>query len=387
MHYLKYIAYSKRLYLISLLFATGLTQAYGHFVLQPNHLDYQDTENFGLPALAVKEFVVHQTGEWDVYQTHQMPIITTFENFIYVFWKKNIRDESKPDGRIVYSRSMDGANWSTPTVVVSSEMLTDDPTRIPTAPAVFNQNGRLHLLAGLHHNEVFLLSSEDGSHWTDPSPLANLSAYAAPSQLSSGRWLWLGQGPRLSARDWERNLWALTSEENPTLPEAWSKATIMDNNPSIRGRWVEPTHFIRPVDNAIVAVTRPGPNAETLFAGVSLDEGRTFSKTSTNFPDAMSRPAAGNLPDGQVYILNNPGKRGDRSILTIALSQDGKVFDRMFALGFNAPPIRWPGYGKPASLRGYQQPQALLWQDSLWIVCSRNKEDIVIFKVSLDNLN
>ena len=67
----------------------------------------------------------------------------------------------------------------------------------------------------------------------------------------------------------------------------------------------------------------------------SQDNGVSWSVPQlTNFADSRARFCTGRLPDGRFYIISNPGAgrsrrfgTGNRTLLTIAFSKDGTLFD------------------------------------------------------------
>ena len=66
----------------------------------------------------------------------------------------------------------------------------------------------------------------------------------------------------------------------------------------------------------------------------------------STIPDSGSRTCAAPLPNGGgVYLVGNQIDKG-RDPLTLSVSGDGIVFDRHWALRWNAPPVRYPGAAK-----------------------------------------
>ena len=95
----------------------------------------------------------------------------------------------------------------------------------------------------------------------------------------------------------------------------------------------------------------------------------------------MARSSTGRLPDGTIFLINTPGpNRGNRSLLTIALSDDGVTFDRAWLIRGEPIIQRFPGKGK---VDGWQYPNALVWRDALYVVYSVNKEDIMLTRIPL----
>ena len=124
------------------------------------------------------------------------------------------------------------------------------------------------------------------------------------------------------------------------------------------------------------------------YASFSFDNGKTWTvPTRTSFPDACARTTAGNLPDGQVYVINNvlplSTKKGGRSLLGISLSRDGLNFDRVAVIRFIPPPKRYEGRSKSI---GYAYPHSVVVGEYLWVIHSVNKEDIELTRVPLTEL-
>jgi hypothetical protein len=73
----------------------------------------------------------------------------------------------------------------------------------------------------------------------------------------------------------------------------------------------------------------------------------------------------------------------NRSLLTIALSDDGVLFDRAWIIRGEPTAQRFKGKGKRD---GWQYPSSLVWKKSLFVAYSVNKEDVAITRISLDSL-
>jgi len=153
----------------------------------------------------------------------------------------------------------------------------------------------------------------------------------------------------------------------------------------------EPSWFVR-VDGTIVMIFRTKSGDPWIYASVSKDNGESWSKpVKTNFPDATSRAFAGNLPDGTAFIISNPSRVpskthpsiGRRNPLTIALSKDGVLFDRAFAIRSEDTSMRFKGINK---LDGWQYPTAVVWKDHLYVAYSINKEDEGVTRIAVRDL-
>ena len=70
----------------------------------------------------------------------------------------------------------------------------------------------------------------------------------------------------------------------------------------------------------------------------------------TNIPDAPARSCTSYLSNGMIYLVGNQIATGTneeyRSVLTLSLSQNGYIYDKVYAVRYNPPPIMFPGTGK-----------------------------------------
>ncbi|OPZ05486.1 MAG: hypothetical protein BWZ08_02478 [candidate division BRC1 bacterium ADurb.BinA292] len=131
----------------------------------------------------------------------------------------------------------------------------------------------------------------------------------------------------------------------------------------------------------------------------------------TNIPDSPSGVTVGELPDGTVYLIGNQiaGELDDpdarpyrnptkvwpfaerdfqsehfpRDPLVLALSRDGRGFDRAWAIRHDTPNARFNGLGW---IPGFQYPDAVIANGSLWIIYSVNKEDVEVLEIPLEKL-
>ena len=345
--------------------------------------DHSEARTFGLTPLEAEKVAVFPVEEKDEYRYQLGATLSAFQGELYMVWVQNILRESTPDARIVYSRSPDGVSWSAPQVLFTLEMLTTED-RILDSTGMWVADGILHAYVALSHKEVYVKTSSDGSEWSEPVKwIDKMGGIAEPPRKTESGWVWLGQNIS------EGRALKFLYHDNDSFHDfsGWKNAEVTGELP-VAG-WREPATFIRP-DGTLIATIRGHGQADggrgILYAAESRDGGRRWRSTATDFPDANSRVSAGMLPDGTVYLINNPGPPGNRSILSIALSDDGKIFDRAYALGYDVPPIRWPAYGKPASLKGYQYPHSVIWKEHLIVACALNKEDIYIFRIPLETL-
>jgi len=147
-------------------------------------------------------------------------------------------------------------------------------------------------------------------------------------------------------------------------------------------RMGEPSWY-RGSDGVMHILFRDMGRSGFLHHSISVDNGVSWSApVRTNYPDATSKNVAGRLPDGRIFLINNPGKTRDP--LAISLSKDGWLFDNPRLLRSNAPPLRYPGNAKHS--RTFQYPHYYVHGGSLWVIYATNKEDIEISEYRLSEL-
>lgn len=173
------------------------------------------------------------------------------------------------------------------------------------------------------------------------------------------------------------------SDDNHRLGEPTNSWKLKDDT------WVK-LYRDNGIQNPKNALEREASKSRRNYASFSFDNGQTWTApTRTNFPDCCARTNAGNLPDGQIYVINNllplSTKYGGRTLLAISLSENGLVFDRVAMIRFNHPSKR--DLEGRAKAEGYQYPHSVVHNNYLWVIYSVNKEDIEVSRISLKELD
>ena len=116
------------------------------------------------------------------------------------------------------------------------------------------------------------------------------------------------------------------------------------------------------------------------YAAVKDNEDDCFPLAiETNLPGA-AMPAAGELPNGWVWVLGN--KRGRREMY-LALSRDGIVFDRTWSI------LTLDGTPEPGSIGKAGGPQyfhAIVLGDNIWVTYSITKMQIGVTRIPIGPL-
>jgi len=318
----------------------------------------------------------------DSYKFCHHPNLVVFGGKLYCMWSNGIVGEDQPGQRILLCHSTDGAMWTEPTVLTEHKQ-----SKGVCVAAGFYVSG--DALAAFYtttmgknfgsETELLARTSSDGESWSDPHRIAGGFFIEAPGRLPGGRLLLAGE--HVDPRRASGRMKLLFTDESDAL-SGWREARVEPGDLKVFG-YTEP-NVLEQTGGRIVMLFRN--YSGFLFASASLDRGETWSQPAqTNFPDSTARFSTGQLPSGTVYVINNPGpKQFDRSRLTIALSDDGRTFDRGFLLRGEPTQKRYEGQSK---LDGWQYPHSVVWNDHLYVAYSINKEDVGLTRIALKTLS
>ena len=179
----------------------------------------------------------------------------------------------------------------------------------------------------------------------------------------------------------------------PGFEPSWEFQHQTCNPQAVDGhRLCEPTQSWKLASGTWVRLYRDKDRSSNVnYARFSTDDGLTWAPpVRTDFPDASSRSAVGQLPDGTALVINNPGRERSRvdgglrrDPLVLSLAADGLTFDRSVVIAHSAPPPAFEGYAKNP---GYQYPRAVVLGESLFAMYSVNKEHIEVATIPLASL-
>lgn len=124
-------------------------------------------------------------------------------------------------------------------------------------------------------------------------------------------------------------------------------------------------------DGGLCAVFRDNAKSGYLYRAFSTDDGRTWTKPArTNFPDATSKVCALRLNDGRYVLISNSNPK-KRDPLTLAVSDDGVVFSKLFYL---------------VGGRHVDYPHVIEHEGSLYIAFSGGKQSVEVLKIRIADL-
>ncbi len=318
--------------------------------------------------------------------------ITAHDGTLFATWSNHARDEDAPGQRVLASRSTDGGKTWAPfselfgpfNEVTPGAKQDNAKDIILIANGFATVGGTLyavaepHVLAGPRSGwgRVARSICADGDagpiFWLvrdHPAPRPGCPAYPDAAD------------PRFAGPAEKIRAYLARPEHWPSweFHRRTSRPTAADGH-----RLCEPTQAWRLADGTYVRLYRDlgMPRTKRNYAQFGFDGGAVWTApVKTPFPDACSRSAAGTLPGGAAYVINNPGR--GRDPLVVSLAPDGLHFDRAAVIRRGAPKQRYPGRWKG---QGFQYPHAVVFRDDLWVIYSVNKEDVQVTRIPLAKL-
>jgi hypothetical protein len=310
--------------------------------------------------------------------------VAAFGGRLFAAWSTGRINEDSPGQHVQFAHSADGRGWTAPHAAVPAE----DGLRRWTCGGFWVRGEELWLLAvryeraryvdgesapGMCWDAVALEGlSWDGSGWRPGGVLLeDFYANEAPRRLPDGRWLMTGVNRRHDA---------LVAVGGAGSVSEWRVVPVNARAGGVK--LTEPSWFAAR-DGRLRLLLRDDGGSRRLWLSESRDGGEKWSPpVPSDLPDAQSKFFAMNLPGGRAAVVGNATPTPHRRrLLTLALSPDGRAFDRLLKLRFDpAAQARLPGMHKAA---GFQYPNATLHAGRLWVIHSANKEDIDMLSVEL----
>jgi len=341
------------------------------------------------PQAPVERAVVYRgdAATW-AYSHHQA--ITKFGDRYVASWSNGFLHEDYVGQEPHLAWSMDGRHWSAPRVIVST----------PTDSGLVRNNAGL-CAAGSTLYSYVCVAQDFGRDATPPGTFSlaqdqriRLDAYAT---TDLEHWtchenlcddVYLFEGPRLT-RDGTYLCCGFEITSHAAVVLIWDDPSRLGEPPrtvrippSAEGLLPEQGTWFQTDDGRIWMYQRDSSISCRLGLTWSDDGGATWSDlVRTDFRNSYSRAFAGRLPDGRYYIVgNNYDVMLDRMHLQLALSDDGRVFDRQYTLVDGDTTRRVNGRHKED---GYHYPNCYADGETLFVIYSVNKEDVEVCMVDL----
>jgi len=385
-------------------FALGLSLLVASCALQPQQqqaekdhavirvadslFDKTNTSTLGLQKPASIQHHLVFKAQAGISQYNHGAVLFPFNNELFIQWQSSRQDEDAPETKILYSRSVDGKKWSEPLTLVAARQ-----NALVSNGGWWSYDNTLIAFINVWPTNmqpkggyVEYITSNDGIHWSAPQRLTDASGKPIDGIIEQDLKT-LPNDRILTAIHHQPGLIAkpFYTDDKKGL-SGWTQG-IMENLPHQPGisRELEPSWFLTKKFQPVM-VFRDQAGSFTILAARSNDNGKTWSTpTATNIPDSRAKQSAGNLPNGDAFLVNNPSGNKNRAPLTITLSKDGELFERAFLLRAESelPPMLYQGKYKRT---GYSYPKSLVWNHRVWVSYAVNKEDIEVTSVEIGEL-
>ncbi len=364
---------------------SSLTWADTPFLVKENLFDYTQPTTLGLSKpQGIQHSTVFKAIEGKAQYNHGA-VLFPFKGKLFIQWQSSIQDEDAEETQVLFSSSKNGKKWQPAKTLVAARKdfivtnggwWSDGKTLI----AYINVWPKNMTPKGGY---VEYISSRDGVNWSSPKRLLNADGSAVNGiieqdlkALPNGRIITaIHQQPGLIAKPY--------FTDDPLAVSGWTQGKMknLPHQPGI-SRELEPSWFLNK-NNHIVMVFRDQASSFKILAAISTDKGKTWSEPQlTNMPDSRAKQSAGNFPDGNAFLINNPSGSKQRSPLTLTLSKDDYLFDQAWLLKDESelPAMKYTGLYKRA---GYSYPKSIIWKNQLWVSYAVNKEDIEVTFIPL----
>ncbi len=335
-----------------------------------------------LPRLPVKHVVVSDVRARKGVNQHNYLI--HYDGRFWAMWSDGPEIEDRVGQVVKYSTSLDGIKWDGP------RLMTPYPPRSgPDSPHynTRNKKGFRYISRGfwLRDGQLLALASLDEAaeffgpslalhafQWNPDTKLWDAAGVVQddainnfpPKKLPNGEWA-------MSRRKHDyRQSGVEFLIGGKTALNKWTSYPVMrDKDSALKAE--EPLWWTLP-DGNLMSLFRDNGRDGYLYRAFSTDHGRTWSNPAkTDFPDATSKLHGLRLSDGRYVLVSNPHPKR-RDPLTLAVSDDGLVFNKLFYL---------------VGGRHVDYPHVMEHDGFLYIAHTGGKRSIEIERVRLADLN
>ncbi len=344
----------------------------------PRKIDFSN-----LPRVPSKHAILSDVREAGGTKVHQHAYLAHFDGKFWAMWsdgpgKPNpkfapdrhqnvVPGHDQPDTRVSYSMSNDGLKWSKP------RDLSGPPRKEGfgwISRGLWVRNGELlalasHFRAPGYAGEGLSLEAfrwnKAAESW-EPAGMVlddSLNNFP-PKRLPTGEWM-------MTRRDHQRQVSVMIGGVDAI--DQWKIQPLASYDG--KGRPEEPYWYLLPDEETIVGLIRDNGRSRRLLRTLSFDNGQSWTPiVKTNFPDATSKFFVHQTSRGYYVLVSNANPQR-RDPLTLAISKDGLVFDKLYYL---------------VGGRHIDYPHMIEHDGHLLIAFSGAKQTMETMRVSLDQL-
>lgn len=274
----------------------------------------------------------------------------------------------QPGQLVSYSTSKDGFNWNEPRDLAGPP----DDGQGWIARGFWVREGKLLALATRYNAlnyagrayqlHAFEMEPDEIPVWKHLGIVYdNAMNNFPPKKLPNGEWM-------MSRRDKEGNVYMLVGGTKGF--DKWESFPVIGYNGEELE--AEEPYWMTLPDNNLVTFFRDNKGSGYLYRAFSTDNGRTWTRpVRTNFPDAKSKFNGLRLSDGRYVLVSNANPE-KRDPLTIAISDDGLVFNKM---------------GYLVGERHVDYPHVIEHEGYLYIAFASAKQTVEVLKISIAELD
>lgn len=303
----------------------------------PHTIDFEK-----LPRVPVEHIVVSDVSAQKGVNQHNY--LAHHAGRFWAMWSDGPRVEDMGGQVVKYSTSADGVKWDAP------KLLTGAPRGLMPGMPHYNtrdkegfryiarglwvRNGELLALVSLDEAAGFFGPSLElrafrwdasGAKWDDIGVVQKDAINNfAPQKLPSGEWAMTRR-----KHDYKNTGVEFLIGGVKRLDDWISVPVVRGAGGDVALKAEEPIWWALP-DGNLTALFRDNAKSGFIFRAFSTDNGRTWSTpVPTDFPDARSKLHGFRLSDGRYVLVSNSNPK-KRDPLTLALSDDGLVFNQLF---------------------------------------------------------
>ena len=345
----------------------------------PHQIDFAK-----LPRIPVQHIVVSDVRAQKGVNQHNYLI--HHDGRFWVMWSDGPQVEDMVGQVVKYSTSADGINWD------PARFLTAYPPKSgPDSPhyhtrkkeglryisrGFWLRNGELLALVSLDEAAEFFGESlelrafrwnKPAKKWEDAGVVQkNAINNFPPQKLPTGEWAMTRR-----THDYQTSGVQFLIGGVDAIDKWISVPVVKGAGGDVTLKAEEPIWWKLP-DGNLLALFRDNNRSQYLFRAFSTDSGRTWSTpVQSDFPDARSKVHGIRLSDGRYALVSN-SNHATRDPLTIALSDDGVIFDRLFYL---------------VGGRRVDYPHMMEHEGFLYIAHNSGKQSVEIERVRIADLN
>jgi hypothetical protein len=295
-----------------------------------------------LPRVPVEHAMVSDVRPQKAVNQHNYLI--HHDGRFWAMWSDGPRVEDMVGQVVKYSTSPDGLKWDAPKFMTGYPPNSgpDSPhynTRKPEGLRYISRgfwvrDGQLLALVSLDEAAGFFGRSlelrawrwnRSAQKWEDAGVVqANAINNFPPQRLPTGEWAMTRR-----RHDYKETGVEFLIGGVQALDQWKSVPVVRGAGGDVTLKAEEPIWWTLP-DGNLTALFRDNGKSGYIFRAFSTDAGRTWSTpVQTDFPDARSKLYGFRLKDGRYALVSNSNPK-KRDPLTLALSNDGLVFDRLF---------------------------------------------------------